>query len=760
MRNTVIALILIALIAAPGFAQDEEKQGRPFALDDTETNLALDQPYLYSSVPSYRLTKNATDLRDLTDGELGYRPDEKIWFDANAVAWRGDPTVNIQLDLGGVEAIGEIGIRLLGGAEQGGLKFPNEVIALVSDDAETWHEVGHFNRRDEQDIERFDVPPEEGVAWTYPLRFQDLQAAGRYVGLRIIGQTSFIASDEMWAFEGEHEVAQAREYPVYDGNFLVHQFTPGGLTAYFSKPTVYAGTNFQSFQTMRGYDNRPEETNGKPCELIVDLPEGVTLRRWMLNPRFGGSTVDEFDTATVEDEAGTFTRYIVPTRGVWILDWGTLFFATDREDGWSGTMRLGCRWDGGVQKPETYTIEAVEVEPVERFEQINVSMAWMNHSFWQKWPDFLESYAACGFSAVPIFPRYAEPEDEALFAKLDRARETGLDVINNSSPLHAVKGQHEDHPEVMCQIDGEPARWLCPSYRGELWQEEVNRVAERYSWTEAEWFFYDQETFTGWYGGDRDGNEEAKRCSRCSAAYEGFDGTWDEFIAHQGANFYRAVHARIAQIAPDATFQAGAYNVEPKGVYHDIWDWDALYPELHQLSMPSLYGWRPAPIGDNIRENRALLRYSDIIPWLQSGNLGEMPAEILRCCLLETLLNGGRGAAYYTHAGFDAADMRAVSRVVAMLRPYEDIIIGGELLEGATADNEAVHLSAIRTGERGLLLVGEYESSDATECAVTPPSGFHVVSELTADGPDECETDPLTVTLDETRGRVYLLEAN
>lgn len=760
MRNTVIAMALIAIIAAPILAQEPERQGRPFELLEGETNLALGRPYLYSAVPSYRLTTNETDLQDLTDGELGYRNDDRIWWDANAVAWHGEPSVNIQLDLGEVQPIGEIGIRLLGGAEQGGLKFPDRVIALVSDDAENWREVGRFNRLDEADLQRFGVPAEKGVAWTFPLRFQGLQAAGRYVGLVIHGQTSFIASDEMWVFEGAHAAADAREYPAYDGSFLVHHFTPGGLTAYFTKPTIYAGSNFQSFQTLQGYDNRPEETLGKACDLIVDLPEGVTLRRWMLNPRFGGATADEFETGPVEDEGGSFTRYVIPTRGVWITDWGTLFFATDREDGWTGTARLGCRWDTGMQEPESYTIEAVHVEPVERFEQIHLSMAWMTQMFWQKWPDFLESYAACGFNAVPIFPRYAKADDAALYAEIERAREMGLDVVNNSSPLHAVKGQAKDLPEVMCQIDGEPANWLCPSYRGQAWQEEVNLVAERYSWTNAEWFFYDCEVFTGWYGGNRQGNDEAQKCSRCQAAYQGFDGTWDEFIAHQGAEFYRAVKQRIAEISPGVTFQAGAYGVKPEAVYHDVWDWNVLYPDHHQFSMPSLYGFRPAPIGDAIRRNRELMRYSDIIPWLQPGDLGEIPAETLRCILLEVLLNGGRGAGYYTSAGFDAADMRAVAQVVAMLRPYEEIIVGGELLPGAACDVETVHLSAIRSGDRGLLLVGEYETAGPVECTVTPPAGFRIVSELTTTGATDCPPGPLTVTLDQTRGRVYLLAAD
>jgi len=755
MRTMLLALLTVVLLAAPALGQD--RTPRPFELDDDQTNLALGRPYLYSAVPSYRLTKNETDLQDLTDGELGYRPDDKIWFDANAVAWHGDARVNIQVDLGQVAAIDEIGIRLLGGAEQGGLKFPDEVVALVSDDAQSWRQVGRFSRLSDEDLQRFGVPPEEGVAYTYRLRFQGLGTAGRYVGYAIRGQTSFIASDELWVFAGDHEVADARPGEAYTGDFLVHHFTPGGVTAFFPKARVYACNNLQSFQTLHGYDNRPEETNGKACELIVDLPEGVTLRRFLLNPRFGGTTVDEYETETVSDEAGTFTRYYVATRGVYITSWGTVFLRTEWEDGQTGTLRLGCRWEGGVQEPEAYTIEAVHIDPVEPFEQLHLSMAWMSQMFWQKWPDFIDSYRSCGFTAVPLFPRYATEDDAELFAAIQECRDAGLQVVSNSSPLHAVKGQIKEHPEVGCQLPDGPARWLCPSYRGELWQQEVENVARRYSWTQAEWFFYDCEVFSSWFG-PPGGNVAAKDCSRCAEAFAQFGGEWDDFIAHQGAEFYRAVHARIRELAPEASFAAGGYGVRPVEFYHEIWDWDALYPELHQFAMPSLYGFRPAGIGDEVRRNRELMARSDIIPWLQPGNQGEMTPETLRCILLEVLLGGGRGATYYTQSGFDAADMRAVADVVAMLTPVEDVIMNGDLLEGGACDVEKVRLSGVEDGTQAVLLVAEYETAGPVECTVTLPEGFGgEVYELTPYGsqPVEVGDGTITVGLDEVRARAY-----
>lgn len=757
MTVRLAAAMLAALTVALAAAQ--EPAGRPFELEDGQVNLALGRPYLYSAVPGYRLTTNETDLQDLTDGELGYRADDRIWFDANAVAWHGEASVHIQVDLGEVAPIGEIGIRLLGGAEQGGLRFPDGVIALVSDDARAWREVGRFSRLDPEDLARFGVPPEEGEAYTYALRFRDLRAVGRYVGYVLQGQAAFIASDELWVLRGDFDVADAGPAEPYTGDFLVHSFQPGGVTAFFAKATVYACDNVQSYQSVQGYDNRPEGSSGTACELIVDLPAGVTLRRFLLNPRYGGATADEFATESIADEGGTFARHHVPTRGIGIPEWATLFLQTTWPDGQTGTVRLGCRWEGGMQEPEPYTIEAVHVEPVATPRRLHLSVAWMTQMLWQRWPDFVDTYRACGFTAVPVFPRYARTGDAQLAADLDAARAAGLQIADVESPIHAIWAQAADFPEVACQLPDGPATWLCPSYRGELWQQEVEDLAVRYAATQAEYCLFDCEVFSRWRGG----NEDARQCSRCQEAYAAQGGDWDGFIVRQGAEFYRALRARIAELAPAARPQFGAYDVVPSTRYHDIWDFATLYPELHQFAMPVLYGFRPAPIGDEVRRERALMPRSDIIPWLQPGNMGEMPAETVRCILLEVLCNGGRGATYYTHSGFDGADLRAVADVAAMLAPVEDTIVDGAPLEGATCDLPTARISGVQDGERALVLVAEYETDGPVTVSVTLPTGWGgELVELTPQGPRPVPLadGKLVVTLDTLRARAYQVAAN
>jgi hypothetical protein len=69
--------VLLAIVGTapvvPAFAQNRQ-------------NIAHGKPYTYNAVPNYRLTRNESDLTDLTDGSLSRRPGQKIWFDAKACA--------------------------------------------------------------------------------------------------------------------------------------------------------------------------------------------------------------------------------------------------------------------------------------------------------------------------------------------------------------------------------------------------------------------------------------------------------------------------------------------------------------------------------------------------------------------------------------------------------------------------------------------------------------------------------------------------
>lgn len=720
-------------------------------------NIALGRPYKYNAVPSYRLTRSESDLQDLTDGSLSHRPRQKIWFDRKACAWGSNPHVNIRVDLGQVEPVEAAAISLLGGAEQGSLKFPRRVALLVSTDGRAWARAGVYERVPEgqEDRDPFGVPKEEGVAWTYPLRFTGLRCAARYVGFEIEGQTAFVATDELYVFRGTFAVDEAKAYEPYAGRFVVHEFAPGRIAAYFSKPTVYVSTNVQTYQTLMGSDDRVAPK--APVTLRLDLPEGMKLRRYQINVRYGGAGVDDPPGRSVAVAGKPYTRYEIDTRGIPLRDWGHFFWSADWPDGHRDTLRISAVSAGQEQPWEEYAVEAVRIEPVARPRRLHVSVCWMTEMFWTKWPGCLQAMKTVGMTGMPFFPRYTFRDGRLKdFAAqgLAQARAMGFDVVHNESPIHAVRAKVKDHPEIACQ-PSQRRRWMCPCYRGKFYQDEVEAIAQRYAALKAGWLIYDCEAFSG-YSAD-----VSKKCSRCREEFaKSGMGDWQRFACERGADFYRDVDRRIQGLVPGATYLRGSYGVVSTKIYHNIWDVGVLLPSLHQFTMPSLYRFRPQEVGDPVREQRRLLSSNAILPWLQPGNQGEMPAEHVRCSLLEACLSGARGAVYYTWNGFDAADYRAVSQAIAVLRQVEDVVMDGQPLQGGSCSAGSATVAGLALGDRAVLLVSDYALPDGAVATVTLPSPFTgQAEELTPAGPQPVEVRDaaIRVTFGPLRARVYRL---
>ena len=747
---------LCAILSAASLAQDKPPNVPRFAR--RQKNIALGKPYKYSAVPAYRLTRNETDLLDLTDGSLSHRRNQKIWFDPKACAWKGESTVSIQLDLGAVEPIKEVAISLLGGAEQGSLKFPKQVELLVSHDAKNWRLAGRYRKRPPGQKASYPhyVPKEEGKAWTHALRFRTLKCAARYVGLKIHGDSSFIATDEMYVFRGYFPVAQAHALPKFEGEFVVHEFAPGRITAYFDTPTVYVSTNVQTYQALLCADDR---ANTKPpVKLRLDLPRGITLRRYMINTRYGGAHTDDPPSQEVTVGDQTYTRYKVATRGVKIRYWGHLFLASDWPDGKRGTMRLSAAAPDAEQPWEEYAIEAVRIDPVDRPKRVHVSVCWMTENFWIKWPGALEAMRAMGLTAVPFFPRHTFRDGklaEGVFEARQRAAEMGFDILINESPIHRVRNLLKSDAEIGCQPPSRENKWMCPSYRGPHYQEEVEAIAQRFASLKPTWLIYDCEAFSGYKP------EVSQNCTRCQKAFAASGlKDWQQFASEKGNEFYRDVDARIQQLVPGAQYQRGSYGVAPSRIYHGIWDMARLHPDLHQFAMPSIYRFRPVEVRDSVREQRQLLTTNDIVPWIQPGNLGQMPAEHVRCMLLESLLNGCRGVAYYTSDGFDAAKYDAMAQGIAVIRQIEDIVMDGQPLTGAQCSAKTVLLGGMAFGGKAALLVSDYDSPDGSEASVRLPARYRGgAAELTPDGPQNVSVvaGAIRTRFGPARARVYLL---
>ena len=88
--------------------------------------LARGKKVLFSPPPNYHLTTDENDPYDLTDGTLSSRTDDRVWFNTDAVGWYQIAAAGVQMviDLGSPQPIGQIAIRVLGGHEQKTLDLP------------------------------------------------------------------------------------------------------------------------------------------------------------------------------------------------------------------------------------------------------------------------------------------------------------------------------------------------------------------------------------------------------------------------------------------------------------------------------------------------------------------------------------------------------------------------------------------------------------------------------------------------------------
>lgn len=392
--------------------------------------------------------------------------------------------------------------------------------------------------------------------------------------------------------------------------------------------------------------------------------------------------------------------------------------------------KLYARVNGVDQFATILPIRAVALPEFPPYEKLHVSLAWMGEREQRVWPDFFRNYRRLGFNAVPTFPRYWPKDDaqcEPMREYLRKARKAGFRVVMNESPLHVMMGRKDAGHEIYCQpAEGEPGKDLCPTYRGEFYAAEMERVAQCVERTSPDFVFFDIEC---WHSAEN----SSKKCERCRAAWEIFQKSQAElglreaekmseaemrerFLLTQGREIVRDLHDAVHQGAQRAQIPVpviGSYARQPIRPVYAIEHFRDTYPEFIDMAMPSLYiAGRERDVHKNIRENHELLGNSRLIPWLSAGCYGEFEPEKLEFLVLESLLNGAGGITYYCFDDFDTPlDFYAHARALAVLRPYEDLLVSGRSLN-ISGSNPDLLYSAWGTKKEMLLLIGNPDRAE------------------------------------------------
>jgi len=690
------------------------RAGEPFPPSDGRTNLAIGKPVMFSPRPNYDLTaKGGTDATDLTDGKTVTRADQRLWFESGAVGWSYPGRVNLSVDLGRIRDIDEIAIRLQNGSASGGRHFPGWVEAFVSPDGEHYAKVAEFSRWNEGEFKKFGVGQERGESSVEALRFQNLKARGRFVGLRLYGN-DLMVSDELYVFEKLGE----------SGEPTAPETRPTGFTTsrpqvYFHKPCLELATNL-ALPVPLGMATPAAAPEGEKVNLYLDLPPGLEL--------VGG----RFDKTGAADEKG-WTRYALrgqgagvgkdPGRGK-VLD--RLYLrATGWSDGQRGELRYG--FGGGEWTSGTLSIpvRAVEVPQAPRLKTIMATMGWWDATS-MDWPDELRAFKTLGLNTFGVFSAWMPRDREhPRWALLEEARRDGFFISNIDSPLHKIIGSHKGAPEVYDQFDdGSTGGRLCVSYRGRFYVEEIRRFADEMAAARPDHASVDIELW-GWAG-----PLDSKKCLRCRADFEksGLE-SWEDWQKAKGSEIIGDLmnSAREAvERAGGTPFRVGGYDFRPGSAYQAVFDFDALYPKLLQHGEVSTYtSLQPADIvfiGDEARKDRSRLPRGDLMPWNTPGDAGTFPGEAFQWSLLENYCNGARGVWFWSSRMWDSEDLIAYNRVIRAIASVEDVIVDGDLIGPDAAVVGPGRISGARLGDRMVLLAADYfgETEGAIQLHLKP----------------------------------------
>lgn len=686
--------------------------GDSFPPMEGRKNLALGKAVTFSPQPNYALTsKGETDASDLTDGKTVTRKDQAIWFDSSSVGWSYPGRVNLAVDLGQDCKIDEVAIRLQNGSPAGsGLHFPGWVEAFISNDGEHYEKVAEFSRWNPGEFEKFGIGQERGHSYVDCLRFQDLQARGRFVGLRLYG-SALMVSDELYVF-GEPADADADAKVTSSPEAKASDFTVTHPQVYFHKPYLELATNV-TLPVPLGVVLPKDGPNDAKVTLTLDLPPGLELV---------GGNVGKTEVASIkgqsEDQDG-WTQLVFPDNDATIgkspgrgknLAWLYLR-AGGWKDGQEGELRYSFENDKWSSGPLSIPVRALEVPPAPRLKRIMTSLGWWDATR-MGWPDQLEAFRTLGLNTFNVFS-YWMPKDREnrRWAMLEEAREEGFFISSIRSPLHRILDRHKNEPEIYDQFaDGSTSDRLCLSYRGPYYQGEIQRFAEEMAAVRPHFNSVDIELWT-WTG-----PTDSKDCVRCQDAFKksGLE-SWEDWQKAQGQQMISDLMTSAQEAVEQAggqPFETGGYDFRPGKTYQAVFNLDSLYPELLQSSQVSTYtSLQPADIvfiGDEARQDRSRLPKSDVMPWNTPGDAGTFPGEAFQWSLLENYCNGARGIWFWSSRVWDSENLIAYNKVIRAIATVEDVIVDGDLVG---SDAEVVgpgRVSGMKQGNRMVLLVADY----------------------------------------------------
>ncbi|OGV47897.1 MAG: hypothetical protein A2017_02290 [Lentisphaerae bacterium GWF2_44_16] len=681
-------------------------------------NLALGKKFIFSKKPDYKLTcKGDTDTIDLTDGKLSGRKCETIWFAPEAVGWYmsgAENGVNCLLDLGGIKPVKDVVIRALAGKCQTILTAPQEFKIFVSRDGEDFYEAASMVKLmpGEKDLSNFKTHyyiDEIGKAYVYPFKL-DVNADARYIGVYIKGVSAAVFLDEIAVMEGSASTTAFNE--AYQGQ--KQKFITSGIFIEPRLKELAISTNINTPNAFQLSDMRDKDSTSKTVTVVIEVPEGINII----------APTAEKESVTLNNNK--YTRWEFPLKKSRIKpQTEMIFFTADKSVNANLPGYAYAKSEGIKTEKAQFPVRLFEMPEVKpQLKRLHVSLGWMGDKDMRDYPDYFKAFKTMGFNVVPSFPRYwqgdKKAEDKANALQfLEVARKEGFKILMNESPFHVMEEGHKEGSEIYSQLkNGKPSKNLCPSYWGNYYVKEMERISQGVALVKPDYITWDIEC---WHNGAA----EASACEGCTEEQKKSGKSMEEYLKDCGTRKMKDLKDAVKRgIGNGKMPMIHCYDTHPTDPnYHLILDFNRFYPAYADTSANSFYvAGNVLKVHDEMRENYKIMKCNKCIPWLTAGTYGEYEPYKLEQMILEVLLNSACGFGYYWYGDFDTPmDFYYHSKALSEIAAYEDIIMDGKVMPELEGSNKNLIYSAVKKGNEMLLLVGNYKRSANGETEIKLP---------------------------------------
>jgi hypothetical protein len=729
--NVLCMLLLVVIANAKNIPDKEPDRQQPYTklwqLKTKGKNIAAGLPVMYSHKVK---GKNVADsVHWLTDGKL-----ITYFWNSNmgAATWTSlaNGGVNLLIDLKAVKSIDKVVLRCLGGVDvrKSSWQFPNQFSVYISKNGVDFYRAAGYSKlnsgeKDQSNFLNAYYLEPKGYGYIYPFEFS-INADARYIGINIDNST--LRSDELAVIASPESQKKVKDFNKAYSR-VTEKFIMSGINVRPQFNKLVISSNMLTPNILCVTDLRQAVNKHKPMTLVMELPEGITLRK-----------PANKNSRKVIRKGQPYTHIELPlaTRH-WAQSVDHLFFSVDKKIPVGSKAIFYAVCDGEKAIINEVPIEIIKIPEIKpALKRLHISLAWMRECDEISYPNFFKTWKRLGFQSVSCFPRQWEnfPKKgnsytKSFLAFLDNARKNGFSVIMNESPFaNDMRRGYVAGDDMFSQIPDRPNRNICPSYRGDGYTKEINRVEANVKKIRPDFVYWDIEY---WLPGVNDAL--SLKCLRCHKKQKASAKTMKEFLKTMGRETFRDLHMAVQRASSGTKIPViSSYNhYAERPVHHHLIDFNQIYPSYISQAQPSLYvDGNALLVHKIIRKNYQLLKKKVTLPWLTTGTGGKYDPYKLEQMILESLLNGSCGFTYFSYTDFDTPMFFYYhSKALAQIAPYEDIIVDGTIMTPVGSNAELTY-SGVRLKNQILLLVGNYSHGNEMTKYTVPLQEIKEIKDL------------------------------